>query len=110
MCISSSLIQTDAILPSTDSFLRVTERGSCPLRKICVGQAMCVKSVSLEPSEFRCLRTLARETVTAWEVRFLKAQSSLEACKGVDQEAELLKACYSNLDHLGSRILKVWRE
>lgn len=74
------------------------------------GQGTCVKSVSLEPSQLPCLRTIARGTATAWEMRFLKARSSLEACEGVDQEAELLKACYSSLYHLGSWLVKIWRE
>ena len=52
---------------------------------------------------------LPKGTTKAWEVGFLKTQSSL-ACKGVDQEAEVLKAHYSSLDHLGSWIVKIWGE
>lgn len=75
ICISSSLIRTDAILASSGS---VKEGKEC-LTPDGVGH-MCKITVSLEPSEFPCLRTLARGAMTAWEVIFLETQSFLEAC------------------------------
>lgn len=69
------------------------------------GQGMCVRSLSVfNPSESLCLRIFLypEGPQQLGNVGFLKAQSSPEACKGVDQEAEVLMAHHSSLDHLSS--------
>lgn len=112
ICICSSLIQRNEASLPIDSLLRVSECKSWPLRNInAPGKGRThVKSLSVfHPSELPHLRTFSRGTSTAWDT-FLKAQNSLEAYKGMDQEAEVLKSYDSSWDHLWSRIVKIWKE